>query len=57
MERYELDYLAEVFKDHSEEFMKSPHYKSEDFNLPCAFKSIIEEIIGLREAINKFTDK
>ena len=37
-------------------FKKSTHYKSEDFNLPLALKTIIEETIRLKMVLEKMSE-
>ncbi len=51
MERYELDYLKEMFKKHGEEFISLPNYKSDDFNLPCALYTLTVEIKRLKDGV------
>jgi len=51
MERYDMGYLRDIFDEHGKEFMRSDTYNSDDFNLPAALKSMIEEIIRLRQKI------
>jgi hypothetical protein len=51
MEKYELDFLVEEFGKHGNEFCASPHYKSEDFNLPIALKTLVEELQTLKAGL------
>lgn len=56
MERYEMGYLVDIFEDHGKEFMGSEYYNSEDFNLPIALKSMVEEIIRLRQKVGELEE-
>lgn len=56
MEEYEMGYLRDIFDEHGKEFMNSPNFNSDDFNLPVALKSMVEEIIRLRHKISELEE-
>ncbi len=48
MEKYTLEFLRSTFEEHSEKYMANPTFNSDEFNLPCALKTIVEELIALK---------
>ena len=48
MEKYELEYLSAEFKRHSDELVSRGDYLREDFNLPIAVKTLVDELMDLK---------
>jgi len=48
MEKYSLEFLSEEFRKHEIEYMASDRYEKDGFNLPRAFKLIVDEMIHLK---------
>lgn len=49
MDKYTLEFLSEEFEKHRVEYEGSEHYKSTDFKLPLAMKTIVDEILELKK--------
>ncbi len=55
--KYTLEYLSNLFEEHSREFSSNPHNTQDDFDLPLALKLMVDELIVLRGFKRAIEDK
>lgn len=51
MKKYTLEYLNEEFEKHIKAVQKASYYKKGDFLLSKALKTIVDELIRIRDGI------